>query len=207
MRIRENGNAILEMLLYMPSAFFLLFVTGDLGLRWVEQSALSSMIQTELREASVEHIKDSKRRTVASIDPNAVSARVFERIARRIHQLQHKAIGQPQPYSLVVEVLRVPVDPSSGQLLRQNTSVLAYRGDAAFSRSQSYLATTHAKAQPRVQPVLSAQKGHSLQYEDELVLLYVRVRTRTQGFNSALIISVFGKWYEAEEEVLYEVLV
>lgn len=204
MMSREKGNAILEMLLYMPSAFFLLFVTGDLGLRWVEQNALSSMIQTELREASVQHVQGSER---APIDANAVSARMYERIAARIHQLQHQAIGQPKPYSLVVEVLRVPVNPSTGKLVQQHTSVLAYRGDASFSRSQSYLATSDVSSLLRVQPALSAQKGYSLRYEDELVLLYVRVRTRTQGFNSALILSVFGKWYEAEEEVLYEVLV
>ena len=128
MRIDERGNGILEMVLFVPFAILLLFVSIDLGLSFLDRAMVSDALRETTHEEIVSRINlqgPSVYRATASgveIDDDLVenlSQKLGDRLSnviidRRINLTNSNSSAQVK---VSVTPIKISIDPKDGKII------------------------------------------------------------------------------------------
>lgn len=208
---QEQGNSLLELVLYLPAAALILFASTDIGLRWSEASALSAALRSGMRVAQVELHRSKEQRVGPGVGDEAIASvvgsRVYEQVFERIQSFKQRSIGrEQQDFSLVVQVLKASVEPSSGSVELSSMRVISEHGSAKLSRWRDYISeelieSSSKHSIPRIS--LSADKGYVNSYAEDAYFVYCRVSSSSASLSRSFILGVFGKESIVEDEVVF----
>ena len=226
--LQENGNGILEAVLFLPVGLFFLFVVVDGGIALVERAGINDAVRSGLAEeglynadASPLYLDSENHVQINQPALRQLLEGIAEGLERKVSSAKagfHSAEGMT--FGIEVSALSFAVDPGSGRILVRNhmelvdsvqtpssgfAQVGALSPEFPFLRREDYVLQELEAIQPAgpsefAQPLALSYRSDApdeakLLYLESAILLYVEVRSVTQGINPSYLRSALGKFY------------
>ncbi len=231
-RLRERGNGLLEMIVFLPLAMLLMFGLTDGAFAYLERARVADSLREALRSqgvlAGVEQVLVLNQNLAVEIDYEAAykaAIRAADELGASVLQAKTGALGFNRlEFKASASVVVVDINPETGAVLRVSDvmTVVSESGNPAFNIQQSapeyqyisqedYLASLVEKESTARPSRFAVALEHEYsagaaalppRYLERAALLYGEATLLTQAINPVLTESVLGSMFAVQEQVV-----